>query len=319
MAATRRKLAVTAAILSIALGAVVISPSVFAAGDATKGEAKMKEELEKLQGTWSIVELEIEGAKLKDGTTKGATITLKGESFITRGMGAEYKGTFKIDPTKTPKTMDMTFTDGPEKGNTSYAIYELDGDTWKLCLSLAGKNRPTAFATTAKSGFALETLKRGAAEKPTDGPAKDGSGKAQEKGSPPKESGAKVSDADKKELALLEGEWSMVSGQTNGSALPDAFVKNGKRVVKGNQTTVSISGQVMMNSTFTVDSAKKPKTIDFTFLEGPNKGKVQYGIYELDGDNFRSCFAPPGKDRPTEFATKAGDERTFSVWKRVKK
>jgi uncharacterized protein (TIGR03067 family) len=30
------------------------------------------------------------------------------------------------------------------------------------------------------------------------------------------------------------------------------------------------------------------------------------GVYELDGDEFRICYAPPGKERPKDFSAKAG-------------
>jgi hypothetical protein len=34
--------------------------------------------------------------------------------------------------------------------------------------------------------------------------------------------------------------------------------------------------------------------------------------------SYRVCFAPPGKPRPREFATKPGSSHTLHVWKRVK-
>src|SRR5205807_1617746 len=90
-----------------------------------------------------------------------------GTKFTTAAMGSTYDGTLSLDVTKKPKRFDLKFTKGPEKGNTSLGIYELDGDTWKICLGLTGKSRPTKFATKPGSGHALETLKRGevAAEK----------------------------------------------------------------------------------------------------------------------------------------------------------
>jgi hypothetical protein len=39
-------------------------------------------------------------------------------------------------------------------------IYELDGDTYKLCGDMQGKSRPTEFAVKPGSGFVLEVLKR---------------------------------------------------------------------------------------------------------------------------------------------------------------
>jgi len=54
-----------------------------------------------------------------------------------------------------------------------------------------------------------------------------------------------------------------------------------------------------------------PKTIDYTLLEGVDKGKVQRGIYNVEGDTLTICYSPPGGERPTAFETKGGDGRTL--------
>ena len=130
---------------------------------------------------------------------------------------------------------------------------------------------------------------------------------------------AEPADDVKKELAKLEGNWSMVSGEREGQKLPDDLVKDAKRVSKGNETTVSIGGQVFIKATYTIDPGKKPKRIDYTVTEGANKGKKLLGIYELDGDTVKFCFAGPDQERPKEFKTEADDTRTMSVWKKEKK
>ena len=129
----------------------------------------------------------------------------------------------------------------------------------------------------------------------------------------------RADDNAKKEMAQLEGEWSMVSGELNGMAMPDAFVKNGKRVAKDGETAITLGGQVYFKAKFSIDPRKKPKAIDYNMTEGPTKGKTHLGIYELDGDTVKFCFAAPGGDRPTDFTAKEGSQRTFSVWKRDKK
>ena len=126
-------------------------------------------------------------------------------------------------------------------------------------------------------------------------------------------------EAAKKDLAQLQGEWSMATGGRDGQTLPDDMLKNSKRVCKGDETTVVVGGQLLMKAKFTLDPSKKPKSIDYRITGGPNAGKTQLGIYELDGDMVKFCFSTPGKDRPTDFTTKAGDGRTASVWKREKK
>ena len=125
-------------------------------------------------------------------------------------------------------------------------------------------------------------------------------------------------DAVKKEMTLLEGDWSMVSGMADGQEMPKERVKGGKRVAKDGETTITMAGQVYFKAKFKIDPAKKPKTIDYTMTEGPTKGKTHLGIYEINGDTVKFCFGGPGKDRPTDFTSKEGSERTLSEWKRDK-
>jgi uncharacterized protein (TIGR03067 family) len=129
------------------------------AGDTPK-EDKVKDEMAKLAGTWNFATVEVEGNKVPAEMMKGATMVLKDNTFGMTSFGVTYKGTYAIDPSKSPKTLDISFTEGPEKGNKSLGIYELDKDDWKICLGLAGKDRPTEFASKPGSGHVLETLKR---------------------------------------------------------------------------------------------------------------------------------------------------------------
>ncbi len=127
-----------------------------------------------------------------------------------------------------------------------------------------------------------------------------------------------MSDAVKKDLAALQGEWSMASGAADGQAMPDEMTKQMKRVCKGDETTTTMAGQMFLKAKITLDPTKKPKTIDYEMTDGFTKGKKQLGIYEIDGDTFKSCFASPGGERPTDFTSKSGDGHTLSVWKRDK-
>lgn len=117
-------------------------------------------ELERLQGNWNFVTLELEGTKVPEQVFKGSKIIIKGDAFTSIAGGVTYSGTLKVDGAKSPKTIDMIFTAGPEKGKTSLGIYELDGDKWKICLGLAGRDRPQEYVTKPGSGHALETLER---------------------------------------------------------------------------------------------------------------------------------------------------------------
>ena len=126
----------------------------------------------------------------------------------------------------------------------------------------------------------------------------------------PEESGAK-------ELAKLEGEWAMIYGGRDGAMFPEGLIESGKRSQVADLVTVSIGGQAILKATISVDASTKPNSTNYSIISGPNKGKQQHGIYEINGNMLRVCFANPGKDRPTQFTTMEGDERTFTVWKRV--
>jgi uncharacterized protein (TIGR03067 family) len=126
-------------------------------------------------------------------------------------------------------------------------------------------------------------------------------------------------DAVKKDMSALEGEWTMTSGEREGEAFPDEYVKSGKREVKDGVSTVTIGDSILIKSNFTVDPTKKPKAIDFEVIDGQGKGTKLHGIYEIDGDTMKICLTVADKDRPTDFTTKADGGRTLTVWKRVKK
>jgi uncharacterized protein (TIGR03067 family) len=126
-------------------------------------------------------------------------------------------------------------------------------------------------------------------------------------------------EAVKKDLEQLQGEWSMVSGESNGQEFADQVFKTAKRVCKGNETTVTVGERLILKATITINPSKEPKNIDYDVREGDTKGRIIRGIYELDGDTVKFCFSAPGGERPTDFTAKAGSNRTLSTWKRTKK
>ena len=127
--------------------------------------------------------------------------------------------------------------------------------------------------------------------------------------------GAQENEAVKKDLAQLQGEWPMVSGSADGQPMPDLLLKQMKRVCKGDEAAATMAGQIYIKAKVTIDPSKKPKTIDYQMTDGFTKGKKQLGIYEVDGESFKSCFGKPGAERPADFTSKPGDGRTLSVWK----
>jgi len=254
----------------------------------------MEQDLDRLQGTWTVAALEMDGQTV--GPIGDARIVIEGSRFTSTGMGEEYAGTISLDSSASPARIDMKFDSGPENGNTNLGIYQLDGDSWKICLATRGTKRPTEFASPPDSGIAVETLVRGKAA--------------------PKARKAKV-EAPSGPAMVFEGEWQMVSGVMNGVAMDASTVAWVKRVTRGNQTSVIAGPQTMLKVEFTFDPSTLPASIDYLNLHGPSKGKRQQGIYRLEGDVLTVCTAAPGGARPHEFSSAKGDGRSLTVWKRA--
>ncbi len=128
--------------------------------DASKAEA-VKAELKRFAGTWKFVSMEFEGQAVPEASFKDSRMTCEGDRFTTKGAESA-KGTYSVDPTVTPKTIDISLTAGEGDGPkvTILGIYELDGDTYKICSGLPGKPRPTEFAAPKGSLRGLQIMTR---------------------------------------------------------------------------------------------------------------------------------------------------------------
>src|SRR5712692_9510824 len=76
-------------------------------------------DLKKLQGTWNVVSLEVQGQTIPASALGAARIVIQGDHFTTSGMAASYEETIEMDASTTPKTFNLNFTSGPEKENRS--------------------------------------------------------------------------------------------------------------------------------------------------------------------------------------------------------
>jgi uncharacterized protein (TIGR03067 family) len=104
-----------------------------------------------IDGIWLPSTAELGGKKFPDEVRKSIKLEVKGDQyFVTVGKQPD-RGTCKLNPSAKPKALDITGTEGPNKGKTILAIYERKGDTLRVCYDLGGKNRPQEFKTTEGS------------------------------------------------------------------------------------------------------------------------------------------------------------------------
>jgi uncharacterized protein (TIGR03067 family) len=117
-------------------------------------EDDIKKELEKLEGKWTATEVEKEGVKATAEKLSDTRLTFKDGNLTVRDAEGEFAVTFKLDPSKKPKTIEMKSDQQTIRG-----IYSLDGDNLKVCVHLAEDSKfPTEF--TGKKSYSLLVLRR---------------------------------------------------------------------------------------------------------------------------------------------------------------
>jgi uncharacterized protein (TIGR03067 family) len=145
---------------------VVVPIIVVVIGAGSAQERKVADDdIKKLQGTWSAVSIESAGGKTPKEVVKKVKFVFK-DNGLTIDDGSvpdpKKKGktfgvkSFKIDPSKTPKEIDLILADGDKR----LGIYELKGDNLKMCWGIK-RTRPTKLAVDPKrKDVALFVLKR---------------------------------------------------------------------------------------------------------------------------------------------------------------
>ena len=141
-----RKLSVLACLLAVfALGFV----------PASADEAKEKKK-SLLQGTWKRV----------SGSEEVSTMKFTGNKFEVHmeqgGQKAAFKGTFTLDDSKKPKTIDLKISSGPREqfiGKSALGIFKIVKGKLTWCSTAPGQeNRPADFEK--RDGVLIVTLEK---------------------------------------------------------------------------------------------------------------------------------------------------------------
>jgi uncharacterized protein (TIGR03067 family) len=140
---------------------VLVGPilaSLAVAGDSAKDEAK------RLEGTWKVVSLAADGEQAPPEAIREGRWTFRGDQIIIPGPDPG-KATYKLMPDRSPKAIDMTAPDGPNKGKTLLCIYELEGERLTICVPEGRQEssdpaRPSEFGSgKGRSLIVLERMK----------------------------------------------------------------------------------------------------------------------------------------------------------------
>ncbi len=111
-----------------------------------------KNDLQKLQSVWKMVKQELEGSDHRDTLRHGILFNGNQYTFLRDGKAVGPRSTMVIDPSKNPKTIDISTDAGVAQG-----IYRfIDNDTLEICLNQArgptAGTRPSAFTSKPAVG-----------------------------------------------------------------------------------------------------------------------------------------------------------------------
>jgi uncharacterized protein (TIGR03067 family) len=106
---------------------------------------------------------------------------------------------------------------------------------------------------------------------------------------------------------LLQGAWSVVSGEAGGKKMPAKDLQGARVIFAGDVLLIEPE-----RFTYKLDPAQKPKALDLV------KGRERRNaIYELEGEQLKLAFhVVPGLDRPRAFTSPAGSKHVLLILKR---
>src|SRR5437667_2229264 len=120
------------------------------------GGATAKSDLDLLQGDWALMEMVANGEKLSDDALASIKLNIKSNQYSLETKDEPSQGSFKLTERGNPRLMDVTTRGGDELA----AIYEIAGDTFKVCYAVNGAARPTEFKSTEGSDHVMAIYKR---------------------------------------------------------------------------------------------------------------------------------------------------------------
>ncbi len=121
----------------------------------------------------------------------------------------------------------------------------------------------------------------------------------------------------KTDLDRLQGTWYLVSAMQDGKPLPEDKVKQTTIVFKSDKFRFPGSAEYATSKAGTIklDETKTPREMDAISTDK----EVMLGIYVLEENGYKVCFAPAGKPRPTELTSTPGSGYILQSWERQKK
>jgi uncharacterized protein (TIGR03067 family) len=118
------------------------------------------------------------------------------------------------------------------------------------------------------------------------------------------------------QLRALEGTWAFERLEVDSHAMPAGALGTARILIDGDRFRTE-SPEATYEGIFNINVEAEPHEIDIEFVEGPEAGNWNFGIFRLDGERLEICLDMNGKPRPTEFRTSPGSGRAYETLRRT--
>jgi RNA polymerase sigma factor (sigma-70 family) len=220
-----------------------------------------------------------------DGTAIGLVFGQKNYSQLDADDGRHFRGTYTIDFSQTPYHLDLHWTEPIGRfrtGKFRTLIEFVDEGELRIETTTEDKPRPKKFTENSLVLTRRRSL---------------------------------VGEAAKSDKEAMQGQWQLIDGEVDGEKIDvEGF---GLVTVHGDIMNLPF-GEISPVS-FKLDAVKKPKRITIIVKSLGTDAKMN-GIYALDGDQLKLCFANKGEDNPPpkDFVAKQGSAHRLFILKRVR-
>jgi uncharacterized protein (TIGR03067 family) len=118
------------------------------------------------------------------------------------------------------------------------------------------------------------------------------------------------------QLRALEGTWTFAHLEIEGNVILAAGLGASRILIDGDRFRTE-SPEANYEGVFNINVETSPHEIDIEFVTGPEAGKWNYGIFQVNGDQLEICLDLNGKPRPEKFETSTGSGHAREILKRT--
>src|SRR5258708_911478 len=118
------------------------------------------------------------------------------------------------------------------------------------------------------------------------------------------------------QLRALEGTWAILRLEIDGGTVPQEDMKSSRLLMDGDRFRFECP-EGNYEGVFNINVEAQPHQIEIEFVEGPEAGNWNFGIFRIEGDQLDLCLDVNGKPCPAEFRAAPGSGHAYERLKRT--